>query len=190
LLLDGVRAWDNGRVLPFGDLREPMASAKRAHALVVTRGSRAKVDQIESWWSKYGSGGPVFYIDFKICALRNAATGERLVLPAKPGPLFAFCALGHPEAFYADLLIAGLPWVDTRSFRDHQRISVGQMSDMASSAMDVDAVGLACTEKDAVKLTPTHLEASALPIWIAEQEVVGAEKLADWIVSSLFPSRH
>ncbi|MDR1841783.1 MAG: tetraacyldisaccharide 4'-kinase [Holophagales bacterium] len=185
LLLDGVRAWGNGKLLPLGNLREPMSSAGRAHALVVTRGSRAQKEKIEAWWSLYGSGGPVFYVDFRISALRNAATGERLSLPARHGPLFAFCALGHPQAFYADLLVAGLTWLGAKSFRDHQSLNPAQISDVASLAVNTGAVGLVCTEKDAVKFNACHLAASDIPIWIAEQEVINAENLAKWIIEFL-----
>jgi tetraacyldisaccharide 4'-kinase len=187
LLLDGVRKWGNGQLLPLGDLREPMTSARRAHALVVTRGGRAQNNEIEAWWSKYGSGGPIFYVDFQISALRNATTNERLTLPTTkpPGSLFAFCALGHPQAFYADLLLAGLTWLDTHSFRDHQSLSPSQIAKLASQAINSGASGLVCTEKDAVKLTPAHLTVCKLPIWIAEQKVVNAESLASWIISFL-----
>jgi len=185
LLLDGVRTTGNGKMLPLGNLREPMENAKRAHALVVTRGGRADREDIEAWWLRYGSGGPLFYVDFKIVALRNAATGERLALPAKPGPLFAFCALGHPQAFYADLLVAGLTWLDTRSFRDHRRLTPKQIAEMASAAMKMGADDLVCTEKDAVKFTNDHLAACVLPIWIAEQEVTNADGLVDWIAGRL-----
>jgi len=212
LLLDGVRVWSNWRnkkLLPLGDLREPMTNAKRAHALVVTRSNHAQKDKFEAWWSKYGSGGPVFYVDFQISALRNlcsVATGgsiehlERfgidrhensnpanfdLSLPNKPGPLFAFCALGNPAAFYADLRVAGLKLLDTRSFRDHQALSPSQIARLASQAITSGAAGLVCTEKDAVKLTPAHLAASELPIWVAEQCVTKAESLIVWIMDSI-----
>jgi tetraacyldisaccharide-1-P 4'-kinase len=56
---------------------------------------------------------------------------------------------------------------------------------MASTAHDSGATGLVCTEKDAVKLSASHLKASDMPIWIAEQEVTGAESLLKWIVDSL-----
>jgi tetraacyldisaccharide 4'-kinase len=98
LLLDGVRAWGNGRMLPLGDLREPMASAARATCLVVTRGSRADRGRILAWWQRWGSGGPVFWLDFSIGALRRFGTGEKLELPApSPGRLFAFCARATPK---------------------------------------------------------------------------------------------
>jgi len=186
LLLDGVRAWGNGRMLPLGDLREPMAGAGRASCLVVTRGSRADRNRILAWWRQWGSGGPVFWIDFAIGALRRFGAGERLELPGEPpGPLFAFCALGHPGAFFADLLVAGLPWNGTCSFRDHQPVTPRQLRKLEEAALAAGAAGLVCTEKDAVKLHP-GLELR-LPLWVAEQRVTGGEPLAEWILAQLGP---
>jgi len=186
LLLDGVRRWGKGRMLPLGDLREPMESVRRAHALVVTRGSRAPRMEIEAWWAGYGSGGPIFWVDFAIGALRSLPEGERLSLPGSgPGPLFAFCALGHPEAFYADLMVAGLPWVGFRSFQDHQVIGEAQLRAMALEARESGAVGLVCTEKDAVKLLPETAQRLGIPVWVAEQRVVGAEGLLDYVRGQL-----
>ncbi len=185
LLLDGVRTWGNGRMVPLGDLREPMASAQRAHALVVTRGSRADRPKIEAWWAKHGSGGPVFFVDFAIRALRHAQTGERIPLPAELPQLFPFCALGHPEAFYADLLLAGLTWSEYRSFRDHQALAPGQLRGLCGSAEASGAMALVCTEKDAVKLTPSHLQALTMPLYIAEQDVLGGEELAEYVLASV-----
>jgi tetraacyldisaccharide 4'-kinase len=101
------------------------------------------------------------------------------------GPLFAFCALGHPQAFYADLLAAGIACLDTQSFRDHLGIAPRQMAKMAASAIRLGAAGLVCTEKDAIKLTSAHLKASPLPVWIAEQDVTGAQGLTDWVAGLL-----
>jgi len=185
LLLDGVRKWGNGRLLPLGDMREPMTGAKRAHALIVTRGLKANKDEVETWWSEFGSGGPIFYVDFHLAAVRDAATGKRLALPAELGPLFTFCALGHPQAFYADLQDAGLTLVGTKSFRDHKALSPSKIAKLAALAADSGAAGLVSTEKDAVKLTTSHIAASGLPIWVAEQEVQGAADLVEWIADSL-----
>lgn len=182
LLLDGIRRWGNGRLLPLGDLREPSSSARRAHALVVTRASRALRPDIETWWARHGSGGPIFWVDFRLQALRNLATGERLELPgAALGPLLAFCALGHPEAFYADLLVAGLSWVDTRSFRDHQPLGPAQLRALADAALAAGARALVCTEKDAVKFDPAWAAALPLPLWVAEQGVEAGEPLLTFV---------
>ena len=184
LLLDGVRLWGKGRMLPLGDLREPMASARRASCLVVTRGSRADRGLVQTWWDRYGSGGPVFWVDFAIQALRRFDTGERLPLPlGNPGPLFAFCALGHPEAFFADLLVAGAPWIASRAFRDHQALGP-HLPALEAAARAAGASGLVCTEKDAVKLDPGR-SAPGLPLWVAEQRVTGAGPLEAWVLERL-----
>jgi len=183
LLLDGVRGWGNGRMLPLGDLREPMAGAARASCLVVTRAARADRDAVLAWWRHWGSGGPVFWLDFSIGALKRFGTRETLQLPAAPGPLFAFCALGHPEAFYADLLVAGLPWTGTHSFRDHQALTPRQFLRLQDEARAAGAAGLVCTEKDAVKLDPAA--ALSLPLWVAEQRVTGGQALTGWLLQQL-----
>jgi len=183
LLLDGVRRWGNGRMLPLGDLREPMDSAGRASALVVTRGSRADRASMEAWWQRYGSGGPIFFIDFAITALRRFDTSQRIEASASDiGPLFAFCALGHPDAFYADLLLAGCPWVGTRSFRDHQRLTASDLGTLEALALRQDARGLVCTEKDAIKLDPDSIKGLQLPLWISEQRVLGGEALLAYVL--------
>ena len=173
LVLDGVRRWGNGRMLPLGDLREPMESAGRAHALVVTRASRV-VDksQIEAWWDRFGSGGPLFWVDFQISALRPLGTHTRLPLPwADHGPAFAWCGLGHPEAFFADLLLAGQPWAGTQAFPDHQGPTPRELLRLQAQAQAEGASWLVCTEKDAVKLRPLHLANLHLPLLVAEQHL-------------------
>jgi len=183
LLLDGVRRWGNGRMLPLGDLREPAASAARASALVVTRGDRADRDAILAWWGRFGSGGPVFWVDFAITSLRRLDTGARIPLPlGGPGPLFAFCALGHPEAFFADLLVAGAPWTGNHAFPDHQGLGP-RLAALEAEARATGAEGLVCTEKDAVKLDPAR--AAGMPIWVAEQRVTGAGPLEAWVLERL-----
>jgi tetraacyldisaccharide 4'-kinase len=186
LLLDGVRRWGNGKMLPLGDLREPMENAKRACALVVTRGSRAPRPEIQDWWERYGSGGPIFWLDFAITALRRFPTGERKELPNPAiGALFAFCALGHPEAFFADLLVAGLFWNGTACFTDHRALSARDLLNLETQARKAGAVGLVCTEKDAVKWRPEQAEALDMPLWIAEQRVLGAEPLIAFVTERL-----
>lgn len=181
LLLDGARLWGNGRMLPLGNLREPQESARRASALVVTRGSLARKDGVEAWWSRYGSGGPLFYVDFAITALRHFKTGERLLPPADPGPLYAFCALGHPEAFFSDLLVAGFSWMETRAYVDHFPFKARDLAQLDALACREGAAGLVCTEKDAVKLEPGAVASLQLPLWVAEQRVIEADALLDFV---------
>lgn len=189
LVLDGVRLWGDGRLLPLGDLREPMESAGRAHALVVTRASRVKDRAaLEAWWTRHGGGGPVFWVDFVLGALRTWGAGTWAPLPGPlpvAGPAFAWCGLGHPEAFYADLLVAGLAWAGSRSFPDHRGPSPAELVQLQIQARAEGATWLVCTEKDAVKLGEAHTRALGMPLYIAEQRVAGGEALLAWVHSRL-----
>jgi tetraacyldisaccharide 4'-kinase len=186
LTLDGVKRWGNGRMVPLGDLREPLSAASRAHALVVTRASRAPMAEIHSWWKEHGSGGPVFGVDFAITGIRDLNTGEMSPLPDPSNrPFFAFCALGHPEAFLADLMIAGVRWVADRTFRDHHAITPKELSLLQTEALQAGAEALVCTGKDAVKLGEAHRAALGMPLYIAGQSLLGGEDLLEWVASKL-----
>lgn len=187
LVLDGVRLWGNGRMLPLGDLREPVDSARRAHALVITRAARVRDRaMVETWWERHGSGGPLFWVDFTLGALRRWGTDSHSPLPLPGfGPAFAWCGLGHPEAFYADLLVAGQPWAGTHSYPDHQGPSPSGLAWLQAKAREAGAAWLVCTEKDAVKLGPGHRSALELPLYVAEQHVAGGEPLLAWALARL-----
>ncbi|GLH74586.1 hypothetical protein GETHLI_30880 [Geothrix limicola] len=184
LVLDGVRLWGNGRMLPLGDLREPLDSARRAHALVVTRAARTKDRaEVEAWWARHGSGGPIFWVDFILGTLRPwPADG-----PSREaqGPAFAWCGLGHPEAFYADLLLAGHSWIGSHSFPDHQGPAPADLRRLQALARAEGAGWLVCTEKDAVKLGAEHARALDMPLFVAEQHVSGGEALLAWVQARL-----
>jgi tetraacyldisaccharide 4'-kinase len=186
LVLDGIRTWGNGRMVPSGDLREPMESARRAHALVVTRASRCPRADVEAWWARHGSGGPVFFTDFKLGRLRPLGAGDSGAgpLPDLP-PVLAFCAVGHPEAFFADLLLAGVRWTETVAFRDHHTLSHAELRELKARAEAAGAQALVCTEKDAIKLSAAHLEVLGMPVLVAGQEVESGGPLLSWVLERL-----
>lgn len=186
LVLDGVKRWGNGRMVPLGDLREPAGSAARAHALVVTRAARAPMAEVQEWWARHGSGGPVFTVDFAITGLRGWGHEGRLALPdPEQRPFLAFCALGHPEAFLADLLVAGARWVADHAFRDHHPVTPKELQHLQAMARKAGVDALVCTEKDAVKLGDPHRAVLEMPLWVAEQGVVGGEDLFRWVLARL-----
>jgi tetraacyldisaccharide 4'-kinase len=187
LVLDGVRRWGDGRMLPLGDLREPVESLARAHALVVTRAARVPArSEIEAWWALHGSGGPIFWVDFVLGGLHRWDTDASGSLPlAGQGPAFAWCGLGNPEAFYADLLLAGQPWAGTHSFPDHRGPSPADLRRLQALARAAGAGWMVCTEKDAVKLHAGHASVLEMPLFVAEQRVSGGGPLLDWVKAQL-----
>lgn len=186
LLLDGLRLWGNGRLLPLGDLREPASSARRAQALIVTRAGRvADREAVEEWWKQNGSGGPIFWLDFRLASLRTL-DGVSTPLPEEtPVPSYAWCGLGNPEAFFADLRSVGVSMRETARFADHHGPSPDELEAMDAEAIHVGAKRLICTEKDAVKLTEEHLSRLSIPLLIAEQRVEGGAGLLGFVEGKL-----
>ena len=189
LLLDGQRLWGNGRLLPLGDLREPAANAKRAHALIVTRAGRVRDrGAVEAWWREHGSGGPIFWIGFHLARLRpvDPPDAEAVALPEQEAPpSYAWCGLGNPDAFFADLRGAGITMREAASFGDHKGPSPDELEAMDAEAIHVGAARFICTEKDAVKLTGDHLAALTLPLYAAEQRVDGGDALLAFVKERL-----
>ena len=189
LLLDGQRLWGDGRMLPLGDLREPAANARRAHALIVTRAGRVRDRaQVEAWWRANGSGGPLFWLDFRLSQLRALDPPDLDPVPlpeAEAAPAYAWCGLGNPEAFFADLRGAGVLMRETACFGDHQGPSPDELEAMCDEARAAGAERFVCTEKDAVKLTEDHLAALSLPLFVAEQRVEGGEGLLAFVKAKL-----
>lgn len=104
VVADGGYGFGNGRLLPAGPLREPVAEGLgRADALVVVGEDRCSV-------ARQGPEGlPVFFCAYD--AVLPDALQER--------PLLAFAGIGRPEKFYASLRQAGGEIVRTRDFPDH-----------------------------------------------------------------------
>ena len=161
LLLDGVRRWGNGRMLPLGDLREPMASAaprprprwSPAPPGCRTEGRRGVV-------GPHGSGGPVFWIDFIL--VRPAPLGHGRAPAhslARPGPRFRLVWAG-PSCRLLRGPARGRSVLDRHAitFPDHRGPTTADLRRLQDRARDRGCGWLVCTEKDAVKLSPSHAE--------------------------------
>src|SRR5206468_2279477 len=60
LLVDGRDPWGNGRMIPRGPLREPLASASRADAFVVTRSEGRRPAALEAVLERFNRAASVF----------------------------------------------------------------------------------------------------------------------------------
>ncbi len=142
VLVDG-RDLDD-RVLPAGRLREPIANARTAHALL------AQGDAGEARRMAEGLGIPqAFGVARTIGAPVNLATGEDVPADAR---MFAVAGIARPERFFDDLRAAGATVVGTRVFRDHHRFRASDVQAIAQAARQAGAEVVVTTEKDAVRL--------------------------------------
>jgi tetraacyldisaccharide 4'-kinase len=85
-----------------------------------------------------------------------------------PSPIAAFCAIGNPSAFFAQIRHDGNDLKFTRAFPDHHVYVQSDVDALVSEAMQAGALGLLTTAKDAVKLRSLRFE---LPCYVLEIEL-------------------
>jgi tetraacyldisaccharide 4'-kinase len=155
LLVDGRDPWGNGRMLPRGPLREPVASLARADAFVLTRSSGTIPAELASALERFNPGAPVFH-----CRLEPrgfvTAEGETVGLASLKGfSAFAFSGIARPERFEDDLRALGVGMAGARRFPDHHRFRRRDLQEIVREARRCRADVLVTTEKDLVRVANT-----------------------------------
>jgi tetraacyldisaccharide 4'-kinase len=139
LVVDGRRGVGNGRVIPAGPLRAPLATQlDRAHALVVVGADTHDVAA-----PARAKRLPVFGARLEPDAGFVAALGG--------GRVLAFAGIGDPDKFFATLRDAGAVVAATRSFPDHHRYTAAEAQALCDDA-DRDGLVLVTTEKDLARM--------------------------------------
>lgn len=149
VLIDASRPFGGGHVLPAGRLREPRTALKRANVIVLTRTNRAPA--VESVIRRH-SDAPIFYARTELSSVYSLSRSEQAITQGRTKPLFAFCGIGNPAAFIADLRDWGFQVAGHKSFPDHHRYSSADVAAIENEARKAGAAGLICTEKDRFNL--------------------------------------
>lgn len=151
--VDATNPWGDGRLLPYGRLREPISGLSRADCVVLTRCDQAtNLEEI-----RYLIRVPVFESTMRV---RNRLEAE--------GPVAAFCGVGNPESFFAQLRKHGYELVFERAYTDHHWYTQNDVDDLVQKATKRGAKSLITTAKDAVKLRSLSLP---LPLHVLEVEI-------------------
>ena len=165
LLVDATDPFANGRLLPAGLLRERPSAAARADLIVLTRADQAAPDALASLRERLyqvTTGVPTIEAVHRPVAVRLLHSKKRQGLDWLKGrSLFAFCAIGNPEAFRRTLESAGAKVEKLIAFPDHHRYAPIEVRRLIAEAQEFMAEALVTTEKDAAKLDP---DAFALPL--------------------------
>ena len=141
LVVDARRAIGNGRVIPAGPLRAPLAvQLARAHALVVV-GRSSRVNGLVT--DARARNIPVLQARLQPETGFIAALGR--------GRVLAFAGIGDPEKFFATLTDAGIAVAARRSFPDHHRYTRAEAQALCEDA-DREGLALVTTEKDLARL--------------------------------------
>lgn len=163
LVVDGAAGFGNGRVLPAGPLREPVAAgAARCQAAVLI--------------------GPDV-----TCATR-ALSLPLLRASLRPGPeiadwigrrVFAFAGIARPDKFFTMLAAAGVQLANTLAFPDHHAFSEADLRRVFDQATRLDAHPVT-TPKDAVRLTaPWRDRVAVIGVSLAWDDPAAIEALLE-----------
>lgn len=162
VLIDATNPFGGGRLLPAGRLREPRSVLARADIVVITRSNHAPAVEAAV---RRESDAAIYYARPKLDAIHSFSDGQLAgkVAPNALGPLFAFCAIGNPQAFVADLRAWGLEIAGYKFFPDHHRFTDSNDEEILREAKAAGATGLICTEKDLYNLRAIH--SARMPIF-------------------------
>jgi tetraacyldisaccharide 4'-kinase len=152
VLIDATNPFGGGHLLPSGRLREPRSALSRADIVIITRSEHALAAEAAI---RSDSGAPIFYARPQLDSvriLRGQYPGEPDA-DARARRFFAFCAIGNPSAFLADVQDWGFQIAGHRFFPDHHCYMQHDLDAIAEAAHVAGADALICTEKDVFNLS-------------------------------------
>jgi len=142
LVIDGRRGIGNGRVLPAGPLRAPLASQMaRAHALMIVGPAADSAAAVAELGRKRGL--PLFHARLEPDRQTLAALAGRRIL--------AFAGIADPDKFFVTLAEAGLTVVERHGFADHHRFTASDAQTLTARAQSENLM-LVTTEKDQARM--------------------------------------
>ncbi len=151
LIVDATNPFGNGRMMPLGRLREPVAGMKRADIIIINK-TRKKEDELEKTIRRYNEKAPVFYADYRVeglVALDGRALSTDIL---KEKRVFAFAGIGNPGQFLSLLGELGASVVGHKAFRDHHCYRGRDIKKIIKRVREARAEIVVTTEKDMVKL--------------------------------------
>ncbi|HET6522379.1 MAG TPA: tetraacyldisaccharide 4'-kinase [Geminicoccaceae bacterium] len=168
VVVDGATGFGNGRLLPAGPLREPVAEGlRRASALVVVGPDRAGVARLAP------PGLPILEAEIRPAADAPDLSGRRVL---------AFAGIGRPDKLFDLLRAEGAELVAARAFADHHAYRRPEVEALLAEAARLGALPVT-TAKDAVRL-PADLRrhVAVLPVALA----LGDPAALDALLAPLF----
>ena len=153
-VVDGGAGFGNGRLLPAGPLREPLARGLgRAHAVVLVGPDRH---------GALAALGPL-----AVPVVEATLVPGEEIRTLRDRPVVAFAGIGRPQKFFETLADAGCTVIARHAFADHHRYTPREIAAIIDYAKERDAVPVT-TEKDHVRLPPeARAMVRTLPVSLA-----------------------
>jgi tetraacyldisaccharide 4'-kinase len=185
VLLDAHSPFGNGKVLPFGPLREPVEHLERASAFVLTRAENPdRTRATRNLLTERFPGRPVFACRRRLTEPAADLGGSRAALGHLAGvPVGAFAGIAHPESFFRALRLSGVKPDREWAFPDHHKYGRGDICELLDRVGQDGIRVLVTTEKDFVRL-PSWFQsitlAAGLELDFGADHSVFREALDSW----------
>ncbi len=191
VLLDALRPFDNGYVLPRGLLREPPSHLSRAGIAVLTRSDRPSeswLEQSRQQVQKFAPDAAVFTaIHAPRCWIR-ASDDAILPLDTLSGDsALVFSGIADGAAFVESVAHQGISVQVSNPFSDHHPYTPEDVEQLIQQSRDAGVSVAITTEKDLTKLKP-FWQSNLLPLYALRVGICLNEESAffDQILSQAF----
>jgi tetraacyldisaccharide 4'-kinase len=136
------------QLLPFGRMREPLSSLRRADAVVLPREFSSKNFSVHELTIE------------KLARQQKLIWRMRrdIVIASPPVSPVVFCGIARPQQFFAQVRDAGINPAAEVDFRDHHSYERRDIERLLTMGCKLGAGGFLTTEKDAVNLGASQLE--------------------------------
>jgi tetraacyldisaccharide 4'-kinase len=155
VLLDITHASSNFALLPAGRWREPFSALRRAHWVILTRTELADAGGLQGRVQALNPEARIFRCSTRFAGLVEARSGQpepRENLLRKK--VAAFCGIGNPVAFFADLRGWGFGVVAESVFPDHHVYRRHELDNIFALSRSAGAEVILTTQKDVMNLPP------------------------------------
>jgi tetraacyldisaccharide 4'-kinase len=178
--IDASRRPGSGRLLPWGDMREPWRELRRADAIVLHR-SELCVDP-EGWdtfLARIAPGAPRFWTRNVLGEVRSLQGEDRSWAGLRALRLGLWTALANPDALRTALEREGILPLAPCWERDHAPFDAGRAARLRSLARAERLDAILVTAKDAVKLEAWAAELPPVLVLHARFEFVAGQAALD-----------
>ncbi len=172
VLINNREPAENYRMLPYGRLREPTWSVRRADIVVLTKtDGESTVPAVHRKIARHAR------------KIMKSSLRPRETENLKGRKVVAFCGIGDPDSFRPTLRQLGADIVAFQKFRDHHIYDESDMNDLKKLLEKRNGDTLVTTEKDWVKLPRSEgkddsiLAVPVETVWLDEGEVLLREAL-------------
>ena len=167
VMIDALRPFGYGRLLPRGLLREPVSALRRAEVVAISRVNQVGRDEVEGIRREILRIHPkaaILEVEMAPSLIRDGREEE---VPSTPAPLrgesiLPFCGIGNPESFAMSLQALGseAPLV---VFPDHHLYGGDDMRYLEEEGKRRGAAVWVTTQKDAGKI---RMLSPPVPLWV------------------------